>query len=68
MINILLPAAGSSLFFDGYFFPKPLIEICGETMIEKLVANYSQIEEKRLIFFLIKRIVLIFIWMKPVCF
>lgn len=35
MINILLPAMGKSTFFKDYYFPKLMLEIGGETMLEK---------------------------------
>lgn len=53
MINILMPLAGRSVFFDGpeYHYPKPLIEIHGKTMIEWAINDYKKIrEEKRFIF------------------
>lgn len=50
MINVLLPAMGKSNFFKESFFPKPLIEINGKTMLELVVENYSQLELKNYIF------------------
>ncbi len=52
MINILVPLAGKSLFFDEAhtLFPKPLTEICGKTMIEHFIENISQIGDSKLIF------------------
>lgn len=53
MLNILIPLAGKSLFFDQqhYHYPAPLIEIAGKIMIERVVENLSSIEgEKRLVF------------------
>jgi dTDP-glucose pyrophosphorylase len=55
MLNILIPLAGPTPFFDSseYPFPKPLIEIRGLPMIEHLIANLKSIEaEKRFIFLL----------------
>lgn len=55
MLNILIPLAGPTPFFDSseYPFPKPLIEIRGIPMIEHLIANLKSIEaEKRFIFLL----------------
>lgn len=49
-MNILIPAAGSSMFFKEYFFPKPLIEINGSTMLEMVVTNLSQIKGNKIIF------------------
>lgn len=50
MLNILIPLAGPTPFFDSseYPFPKPLIEIRGTPMIEHLIDNLKSIEaEKR---------------------
>lgn len=53
MLNILMPIAGRSGFFDSpeYQYPKPLIEIKGKTMIEWAVNDYLKVkEDKRFIF------------------
>ena len=50
MINILVPSMGRSLFFQDSYFPKPMIEIAGKTMLEKLAENYSTLPEKKFIF------------------
>lgn len=52
MINILVPMAGKSYFFDDKQdgFSKPFIEICGKTMLEHFVLNYQNINDKRFIF------------------
>lgn len=50
MINVLIPAVGSSLFFESSFFPKPMIEIAGRTMLEKVVENYKSLPDKQFIF------------------
>lgn len=53
MLNILIPLAGKSLFFDSneYLYPKPLIELGGKPIIQWVVENYSQISaECRFIF------------------
>lgn len=50
MINVLLPAMGTSAFFKDNYFPKPLIEINGKTMLELVVENYSSLEPKNYIF------------------
>lgn len=52
MINIVVPIAAKSYFFDekNYGFPKPFIEICGKTMLELCVCNFSSIESKQFIF------------------
>lgn len=43
MVNILVPMAGTSHFFENteYHFPKPLIEIGSMTMIERVIRNLS---------------------------
>jgi len=45
VINIVVPMAGNSEFFDNsnYSFSKPLVEINGKTMIEHFIENMSQI-------------------------
>lgn len=53
MLNILIPLAGKQSFFPeaDYPYPKPLIEINGRTMIERVVENLKAINaEKRFIF------------------
>ena len=50
MINVLLPAMGKSAFFKDAYFPKPLIEINGKTMLEMVVDNYADLEPKNYIF------------------
>lgn len=50
MVNILLPSMGSSAFFADAFFPKPMIEINGRTMLERIVENFSTVPDGRLIF------------------
>lgn len=50
MINVLLPSMGSSSFFKDNYFPKPLYEISGKTMLELVVENYSDIELQNYIF------------------
>lgn len=50
MINILIPAMGDSLFFKDNYFPKPIIEIAGKTMLEKVIDNYNRLEQKNYIF------------------
>lgn len=54
MINVLIPIAGKSMFFDENvnIFPKPLTEICGKTMIEHCMANLASIPNARFIFVL----------------
>lgn len=50
MINVLLPAMGTSAFFKDAYFPKPLTEINGKTMVEMVVEDYSNLEPKNYIF------------------
>ena len=45
MINILLPSIGTSEFFQNYYFPKLLTEICGKTMLEMVVDNYKTLSD-----------------------
>lgn len=47
--NILLPAMGSSQFFEESFYPKPLIEIAGKPMIQRVIENYDCVREKQII-------------------
>lgn len=50
MVNILIPSMGKSTFFEDIFFPKPLIEIKGKTMLERVIDNYSDVDPKSYIF------------------
>lgn len=45
MINILLPMAGKSIFFDNsnYVYPKPLIEVKGKPMVQRVIENLDTI-------------------------
>lgn len=55
MLNIVIPMAGKSVFFEdkAFRFPKPLIEIEGRPMLERVLANLKTIAaEKRFIFML----------------
>lgn len=55
MINILVPLAGSNNFFDdsNYHYPKPIIEVAGLPMIQRVINNLSTIAlDKRFIFIL----------------
>ena len=49
-INILIPSMGKSLFFKDSYFPKPMIEIAGKTMLEHVVENYRGIPQRHFIF------------------
>lgn len=50
MVNILIPSMGRSTFFEDSFFPKPLIEIRGKTMLEMVIENYTNVDPKNYIF------------------
>lgn len=50
MINILLPTMGTSSFFKDSFFPKPLYEINGKTMIEMVIDDYNSLETNNFVF------------------
>lgn len=52
MTNILIPAMGDSVFFKDYYFPKFMIEIKGETVLEKVIKNYECIDDRHFIFIL----------------
>lgn len=54
MLNIVVPMAGKSFFFDENKdgFVKPFIEICGKTMLEWFIESFSSIKDKRFIFVL----------------
>ena len=54
MINVLIPMAGPSSFFEGeeYHFPKALVEILGTPMIQRVASNLLQIKNARFIFIL----------------
>ena len=55
MLNILVPMAGRSEFFDSktYVFPKPLFEINGIPMIELVVKNLDIIDNGKQFHFVI---------------
>jgi len=52
MLNIVIPMAGKGSRFQdaGYAFPKPLIDINGETMIEVVIRNLKPKCEHKFIF------------------
>lgn len=56
MLNILLPLAGPNTYFDSqeYPFPKPLIEVLGTPMIERVINNLNEINEDKRFIFLIR--------------
>lgn len=47
MLNVLIPMAGSSIFFENssYVYPKPLIEVKGKPMIQRVIDNINTINE-----------------------
>lgn len=55
MINVVVPLAGPNLFFDDsrYPYPKPLIEIGGDTMIELFLKNIRSIEQSLKFIFIV---------------
>jgi len=56
MLKIIIPLAGSSELFTnaGYFYPKPLVEVNGNIMIEDVIRNPSYISRKHNFVFIIK--------------
>ena len=42
-MNILIPMAGAGSRFEkaGYTFPKPLIDVAGQPMIQKVIENLN---------------------------
>jgi NDP-sugar pyrophosphorylase family protein len=56
MLRIIIPLAGSSELFvnAGYYYPKPLIELNGAPMIEKVLQNPAVIQQKLSFIFIIK--------------
>lgn len=56
MINILLPMAGGSDYFDSklYPYPVPLIELAGKPMIERVVDNLLEIGDDCRFIFIVK--------------
>ena len=57
MINILIPMAGESIFFDSdeFIYPKQLIEINGKPMIELVLENFLKIKEKKRFIFIVNK-------------
>jgi dTDP-glucose pyrophosphorylase len=50
MINVLLPSMGKTNFFKDMYFPKPIIEINGKTMLEIVQENFASIKDKKMIY------------------
>lgn len=46
MLNVLIPMAGKSIFFDNsnYIYPKPLIEVKGKPMVQRVIENINTIK------------------------
>jgi len=57
MLNILMPMAVRSSFFDEkeYPFPAPLIEVNGKSVIECALENYKAIKEPKKFIFVVSR-------------
>lgn len=51
-MQIIIPIAGSSDFFptEQYFFPKPLVDVGGTPMIQRVVENLESIGQARFLF------------------
>jgi len=56
LLNILIPLGAHSPFFEGaeYPYPKPLVEIGGKLMIQHVIENLQQIEEKKRFIFVLR--------------
>jgi NDP-sugar pyrophosphorylase family protein len=56
MLKIIIPLGGSSDLFAsaGYYYPKPLIEVKGVPMIEKVLQNPLQINFEKKFIFIVK--------------
>jgi len=52
MLNIVVPMAGRGSRFQqvGYVDPKPLIQVAGKSMIERVISNLTPSTEHRFIF------------------
>lgn len=56
MLNILIPLGSTSKFFEGpaYPYPKPLVEISGQPIIQRVIENLSQINEEIKFIFILR--------------
>ena len=56
MLKIIIPLAGTSDLFSkaGYFYPKPLIEINGKSMIELVIDKTNAIQIPHQLVFILK--------------
>ena len=52
MLNIIIPMAGHGSRFSnaGYKLPKPLIDVKGSTMIERVIKNLTPDQDHKFIF------------------
>jgi len=55
MLNIVFPMGAGSNFFEGQPFPKPLIEILGKSMIQRVIENYREIKEEKQFIFIVSK-------------
>jgi len=48
MLNVLIPMAGNSIFFENssYIYPKPLLEVKGKPMIQRVIDNLNTLDEE----------------------
>src|SRR5262249_27619191 len=55
-IQVLVPLAGPSKFFpaEEYHFPKPLVEVAGVPMIERVVENLKSLAKKVKFIFVVR--------------
>lgn len=54
MINILIPASGKADFFKDSAYPRLLFEINGKTMLQQIIEEYDELDDKRFIFTFLK--------------
>ncbi len=50
MVNILVPMGGKSQFFEGSQFAKQLIDVKGKPMVQHVIEQFKNIEQKKFIF------------------
>lgn len=57
MLNIIIPLASKSGFFEGpeYKYPEILNEVLGKTMIELVIENFDIIKEEKKFFFILNK-------------